>query len=282
MKQKSVTIIGLGTLGGYTAEAVADIEGIERIVIIDHDTVEQKNLKNSIYRQIDIDMPKALALKEILLNKNPDIQVWAAPHKYKEGVTKIPKTDLVIDCRDVTYSRQKEINARFYISSRYLIGDFRKEVTYEKERDGKYITQLTKNDLKQAASIIAMLIYSGTINSLIKNQTVQKYELDYIKQLQDCSYDVIYEKHQCGNKFVNLSDTLIPIIDTNKNYPMTLFIGNKLNPIDELTIPQNTLNSSHDIITKFLDIIKTQTEYNNFVVSLSNRSIELIPETGAA
>ncbi len=282
MKQKSVTIIGLGTLGGYTAEAVAEIEGIEKIVIIDHDIVEQHNLKNSIYREIDVDTLKALALKEILLNKNSEIQINAIPHMYEEGITKIPKTDLVIDCRDITYSRKKEINVRFYISSRYLIGDFRDKVIYKKKMNGKYILQLTKNDLKQAASIIAMLIYSGSINSLIKNQIVQKYELDYIKQLQDSSYDIIYENHQYGNKFVNLSDKLVPIIDTNKNYPMRLFIGNKLNPIDELTIPINTFNCSHDIINKFLDIIKTQTEFNNFVVSVSNKNIELIPETGAA
>lgn len=286
MKQQSVTVIGLGTLGGYTAEAIADIEEIENLIIIDHDIVEKKNLKNSIYRQIDIDMPKALALKEILLNKNTNTQIWAAQKKYEEGVTKLPKSDLIIDCRDITYSRQKEIHARFYISSRYLIGDFRRRVVYNKEQQGKYITQLTKNDLKQAAAIIAMLIYSETIKSLIKNQTVQKYELDYIKHLKDSSYDIIYENHQQANKFVNLSDKLIPIIDINKECPLKLFIGNKLNPIEELMIPQNTFNSSHDIIVKFLEIIKTQTEFNNFVVSLSqenkNNYIELIPETGAA
>jgi len=217
MQYKSVTIIGLGTLGGYTAEAIVDIEGIEKIVIVDHDVVESKNLKNSIYRQIDIDNLKALALKEILNEKNNDVYIQVEPIKYIEGETILPKTDLVIDCRDITYNRYEEINARFYISSRYLIGDFRQSVNYEDEVEGKYLTQLTKNDLKQAASIIAMLIYSNTIKTLINNEKVQKYELDYIKHLQDSSYDIIFEEHENSNKFVNLKDKVIPIIDTNKN-----------------------------------------------------------------
>jgi len=283
---QSVTIIGLGTLGGYTAEAVADIEGIEKIVILDHDVVEQKNLRNSIYRQIDIDIPKALALKEILLSKNLNVQIRASQVKYEEGITKLPKTDLVIDCRDVTYSRQDIIDARFYISSRYLIGDFRKQVVYDQEQTGKYLTKLTKNDLKYAASIISMLVYSGTIKSLIKKESVQKYELDFIKRLQEDSKDIIYEDSEESNKFINLQDKIIPILDANKKQPITLFVGSKTNPLDELTIPINTFNTSHDIITRFLDIIKNQSDFNNFIVALNQEKrknyIELIPETGAA
>ena len=286
MNLQSVTIIGLGTLGGYTAEAVADIEGIEKIVILDHDVVEQKNLRNSIYRQIDIDIPKALALKEILLSKNLNVQIRASQVKYEEGITKLPKTDLVIDCRDVTYSRQDIIDARFYISSRYLIGDFRKQVVYDQEQTGKYLTKLTKNDLKYAASIISMLVYSGTIKSLIKKESVQKYELDFIKRLQEDSKDIIYEDSEESNKFINLQDKIIPILDANKKQPITLFVGSKTNPLDELTIPINTFNTSHDIITRFLDIIKNQSDFNNFIVALNQEKrknyIELIPETGAA
>jgi len=63
---------------------------------------------------------------------------------------------------------------------------------------------------------------------------------------------------------------------------LTLYIGSKLNPIEEVKIPVNTFSTSNDIIVKFLDIIKTQSDFNNFVVSMSQNYIELIPETGAA
>lgn len=285
MIYQSVTIIGLGTLGGFTAEALADSDDIEKIVIIDHDTVEQKNLKNSIYRQIDIDTPKALALKEILLNKDTNTKIWASTKKFIEGIIKIPKTDLVIDCRDITYNRDDIIDARFYVSSRYLIGDFRKSVKYKKEQQGKYITELTKNDLKQAASIISSLIQNNIITTLIKKQKVQKYELDHYKHIQEDPHDIIYD-NITENKFINLKEKLVSILDTNKKYSVTLFVGSKVNPIDEAIIPINAFNTSNDIIIKFLEIIKQQNEYNNFIVSTLHENnkyyIELIPETGAA
>ena len=268
MLYKSVVILGIGTLGGFIANALSNLDILETLVIIDHDKVEYKNLKNSIYRQIDIGASKTEALIEIIRNKNTDLTILAMNEKYIEGKTKIPKCDLVIDCRDYTYDRRKEIDVRLYISSRYLMVDTRKNVGYKIKTEGRYISELTKQDFRYAGILIGMLLEKNTISQLLKLQSVQKYELDYIKHLQDYSYDVIYENHQCGNKFVNLSDKLVPIIDTNKNYPMKLFIGNQKNPINELTIPKNTLNSSHDIITKFLDIIKKN--FNFFFKKIGN------------
>jgi molybdopterin/thiamine biosynthesis adenylyltransferase len=283
---KNVVIIGLGTLGGYVAEAVANVEGIEKIVIIDHDIVEQKNLKNSIYRQIDIGSPKVEALKDILSQQNLDLEIWAFQTEYVEGTTKLPKEDLVIDCRDFTYDRQTEIDARFYISSRYLMADFRKNVTYKQQQAGKYILQLSKNDLQHAASIVSMMIHSNTIESLIASQSVQKYELDYVKHMGECYYDVVYENAVGEEKFVNLPEKIVPIMNMNKDKDVTLFLGSKVYPVFEKVIPMNTLKDSKDVIMNLVSAVACQQDFNNFVVSIfqegDNFYIELIPETGAA
>ncbi len=100
MPYKNIVVLGLGTLGGFIAEAISNLESTEKLVIIDHDVVESKNLRNSIYRQIDIGCPKVEALKDILSYQNPDIEIWAFQTEYVEGVTKLIKEDLVIDCRD--------------------------------------------------------------------------------------------------------------------------------------------------------------------------------------
>lgn len=286
MAYKTVTIIGIGTLGGFTAEAISNLEGIEKLVLIDHDIVEHKNLRNSIYRQIDIGSAKVDALKDIILQQKPDLEIWAFQTEYIEGVTKLSKEDLVIDCRDFTYDRQNEIDARFYISSRYLMGDFRKNVKYREKSEGKYITELTKNDLRHAASIISMMIHSNIIESLILSQSVQKYELDFVKHVDKYRYDVVYE-NVCGEeKFVNLADKIVPILDINKSKEMTIFIGNKISPIREQVIPMNSLNDCQDLVQHLLTVASYQKDYNNFVVSMSeingNIYIELIPDTGAA
>ena len=286
MAYKNVVIIGLGTLGGFTAEAISNLENTEKLVIIDHDIVEQKNLKNSIYRQIDIGIPKVEALKDIITHQNPHIEIWAFQTEYKEGKTKLIKEDLVIDCRDFTYDRKSEINVRFYISSRYLMADFRKNVIYKERQAGKYIMELTKNDLKYAASIISMMIHSNTIESLITSQSVQKYELDCIKHIDNYCYDVVYENTVGEEKFVNLPEKIVPILDMNKHKDVTVFLGSKVYPVVERIIPMDTLKSSKDVILNLASIVSCQKDFNNFVVSVfnegSNVYIELIPETGAA
>jgi len=283
---KNFVVIGLGTLGGFIAEAISNLENTEKIVIIDHDIVESKNLRNSIYRQIDLGCPKVEALKDIISYQNPDIEVWAFKTEYAEGQTQHIKEDLIIDCRDFTYNRKSEIDVRFYISSRYLMADFRKNVIYKECQPGKYIMQLTKNDLRYAASIVSMMIHSNAIASLIMRQSVQKYELDYVKHIESYCQDVVYDNVEGEEKFVNLPDKIVPILDMNKDKEITMFIGSKVIPIAKKVIPINGLRSSKDVISSMASIVSCQTDFNNFVVSVFNEGdrmfIELIPETGAA
>jgi len=42
---KSIVVIGLGTLGGFVVDALSTLEGIEKLVIVDHDTVRKKKFK---------------------------------------------------------------------------------------------------------------------------------------------------------------------------------------------------------------------------------------------
>jgi hypothetical protein len=283
---KTITVIGLGTLGGFVADAISNLEGVEKLIIIDHDIVESKNLKNSIYRQIDIGLSKTEALKDIILSKEQDTNIDIKSEKYIEGEMKLPKSDLVLDCRDVTYNRDSEIDARLYISSRYLIVDCRKNVIYPDRRVGKYLVELSKDDLRYAASIISMAIYSGTITSLLRSQSVQKYEIDYVKHIDNYKCDLVYENLVDEEKFVNLPDKIVPILELNKRSDVTVFLGSKVFPITERIIPKNTLQTSGDVISNLTSVATSQCEFNHFVVALFQENnhvfVELIPETGAA
>jgi len=283
---KTITVIGLGTLGGFISDAISNSESVEKLEIIDHDVVETKNLKNSIYRQIDIGLSKTEALKDIILSKNLNTNVDIRSEKYIEGKMTLPKSDLVLDCRDITYDRTSEIDARLYISSRYLIVDCRKHVTYTKRRVGKYLVELSKDDLRYAASIISMAIHSGTITSLLRSRSVQKYELDYVKHIDNYKCDLVYENLVGEEKFVNLPDKIVPILEMNKISDVNVFLGSKVLPITERTIPRNTLQTSGDVILNLASVATSQCDFNNFVVSLFKEGnqffIELIPETGAA
>lgn len=286
MVYKTVTVIGLGTLGGFVADAISNLEGVENLIVIDHDIVETKNLKNSIYRQIDIGLTKTEALKDIISAKGLNTNIYTKSKKYIEGEMKLQASDLILDCRDVTYNRDKEIDARLYISSRYLIVDCRKNVTYANRMVGKYLVELTKDDLRYAASIISMAIHSGTITSLLLSKSVQKYELDYVKHIDNYKCDIVYEDLVDEEKFVNLPDKILPILELNKKSDVNVFLGSKILPITERMIPKNTLQTSGDVILNLASVASSQCDFNNFVVSLFKEGdqvfIELIPETGAA
>jgi hypothetical protein len=280
---KSIAIIGLGTLGGFVAEAVSNLDQVESLVIIDHDRVERKNLTNSIYRNIDVGAAKTDALVEIIKHRNPDKTIISFKEMYIENKIQIPKCDVVFDCRDYTYDRGKIIDARLYISSRYLIVDARKNVIYKSPQEGKYLEMLTKDDLRYASSIISMLISTGTISNLMKYQSVQKYELDYVKHLEN-KCDVIYDNED--GKFVNLPQQIHPIIESNKRSDVQVIMGNRATPISQRTIPMNKLKSSKDIIENLMYVSQAMCGFNHFVISTYREGemfyIELIPETGAA
>ena len=286
MVYKTIAVIGIGTLGGFVANALSNLENLETLIVIDHDEVESKNLKNSIYRQIDVGLKKVEALTDIISHKNPDLTIITMDEKYIEGKTSIPNCDLVLDCRDYTYDRRRAINVRLYISSRYLMVDCRKNVSYKIKTEGKYLVQLNKEDLGHAGSLVSMIISNNTIQKLMKDQTVQKYELDYVKHIDSRPYDIVYENPTVEDKFVNLPEKIVPIMQANQQNDLDVCVGSCLFPMEQFQIPKNTLQSSTDLVLSLTNAVAKQDQFNNFVIALHQTQgkflVELIPETGAA
>lgn len=68
-----IHIVGCGSVGANVASQLAR-SGITKFTLWDFDEVESKNLANQVFRFKDIGKPKVEALKEILLDINPDIE----------------------------------------------------------------------------------------------------------------------------------------------------------------------------------------------------------------
>jgi hypothetical protein len=130
-----------------------------------------------------------------------------------------------------------------------------------------------------------MLLEKNTIQKLIKTQTVQRYELDYIKHLDNRYCDIIYDRTQHDEKFINLPDAINPILKANRNSNVDVRIGSVNLPLSEYIIPQNSLTNTQDIVTNLLNAVQCH-NFNHFVLVLhqtnQNIILELIPETGAA
>jgi hypothetical protein len=109
--------------------------------------------------------------------------------------------------------------------------------------------------------------------------------LDFIKKI-DKPYDIVYEESSKQNAFVNLPSQIIPILNTNKDRDLTVYLGSRNYPFAQSKVPKLSLKTSEDIISQLVALTKINMEFNNYLVSLykdyNEAFIEIIPETGAA
>lgn len=71
---RSVMIVGLGSVGSYIAEQLAR-SGVGRLVLIDPDHVAPENLSRTVYDATDIGRSKVAALSRRLLSINPSVKL---------------------------------------------------------------------------------------------------------------------------------------------------------------------------------------------------------------
>lgn len=280
-----ICIIGLGSVGGFLAKNLSDLETTKKLVLIDYDIVELKNIATSIYLKKDIGEFKTNALRKKIVS---DVKVQCISKEFLEGTTKIPRCDLVLDCRDSTYDRKNLIDCRLSISFDYLMIDCRKNVKYEKLEKGMYQNSLDKLKLEAALLNFISLMGDGLINELIKNQITHLIPLDNFSESTKKSLDnidLIYDNHSFSEKLLNLPSRCDEIIDINKTKELTVCVGTQVKPYVQQVIPINNLRNINDIISEF-SYLMPNLPFNYYVIKITKNGasyiIEIIPDSGAA
>ena len=288
---ENICIIGLGTIGGFLAKDLSELETTKKLTLFDYDTVEIENLKNSIYKEEDVGRLKTMAIQNKL---NPKINVITRNESFKEEETKIPKHDLVIDCRDFTYDRKNIIDVRLHISLKTLIIDCRKNIKNDYHYEGKYRERLNKIDLMNASLNTTLLIRKKIIEEFIERQIVHRVYLNHpyematkvIEQSRN-KQDIIYDSQSYDKKFLNLHEGYPSIIKGNKTKNITIYLGEKNCPSFNKTYPINEFKNLNELYVTFSNLVnKWPHPYNSYFVSLTNVDdefyIEILPEIGSA
>lgn len=103
LQSRTVTVVGLGAVGGYVVEGLARA-GISNLRLIDFDTIQPTNINRQILAlESTLGMLKAVAAKERVLAINPSCNVEALPiFTAEETLDTIlePAPDLLIDAID--------------------------------------------------------------------------------------------------------------------------------------------------------------------------------------
>lgn len=109
-----VAVVGVGGVGGYTAEALAR-SGVGTLILIDHDVVALSNLNRQIVAlESTIGRPKVEVLAERIAQINPDCRVIAHQEYYsRESHSRLlPDTlDFVADAIDSVRAKADLIEA---------------------------------------------------------------------------------------------------------------------------------------------------------------------------
>ena len=299
-----VTVIGLGTLGGFLCKNISELDFVKEIIVVDPDIVEGRNVFKSIYKSSHIGEYKVDALADII---GDDVAVTKICQAYIEGITLLPKSDLVIDCRDIVCDRQTEIDIRFYISEKVLIIDCRKNVRNKQCYDGAYSINLSKSEINKAAFFAAQIIESGDIKHMMINRLVQRVDLNLlsyeitksIEKSMRNRIDMIYDLSDDAQRLQCIEENVKPILTLNQHQDIEVFVGERTNNLEEniskfpdvektkyAVLKKNSITKSQDIIKELEKLVKRQPGISNFIVTVRQRNgeeyVELLEETGAA
>ena len=281
-----ISIIGVGSLGGFLAKEISSIDFINEITIVDFDIVKNENLSNSIYDKDDIGKYKTDALYSKLFKRK---KINIITDQYVESNINFSSSDMIIDCRDILYY-DKNITFKVFISGTYLIVDCKKRSDSDLY-EGHYGYGIDKCTIRYAATIVSNLIAKKLINKLIENQSLHRFDLqhldkfvlDELSKTKEKSNNIIYEESPVVKKVKNLFDICENVVKTNKDKKIK-FKTDKGIVIKD--IPRNTIKSFEDFLPILSPTVSSPVAYPSYMLCIEEKRgeiiIEIIPNCGGA
>jgi len=292
---KSIVIIGLGSLGGFFAENISRMDGLQSLILIDPDIVEDRNIGRSIYRKNDIGKFKVETLKNIIKHNSDELNITTHPIEYIDNKVVTPDADLVVDCRDIICSRNNNIDVRLYISFNMLVIDSKKNIKVNKQSNGRYIHNLRNVDLAAASIIATQMIYSGEIKDLIRKQITHQIPInsankEILKSIRefDNKPDIVIDYCKGDEKIKNFYECLPSIVKANTTKDLILIVGQDKEGQVIQKFKKCEITSFNNAVTKIGEVTRNlNLNYESYTLRLNDLGydevyIELLPETGGA
>ncbi len=107
LSKSTVAVFGIGGVGSFVAEALVRT-GLGRIVLIDYDIIDITNINRQIHAtRKTVGLSKVVAMKERILDINPEIDVVIYKKKYNKETKEelLANYDYVVDAIDMVSSK---------------------------------------------------------------------------------------------------------------------------------------------------------------------------------
>src|SRR5437870_208611 len=95
LSNKKVAVVGLGSGGGFVAQALA-MSGVGHFILIDDDNIEPTNVFRHVADLRYVGQPKVTAAHDLIMQRNPKAQVEAIVGRLADHVGKLDGVDLVV------------------------------------------------------------------------------------------------------------------------------------------------------------------------------------------
>ncbi len=280
---KVISIIGLGSLGGFIARQLYySVIDFNNLILIDFDKVNKKNLNNSIYEKGDIGKFKTSALFQKLIYAGNRKKIITITDQYVGNNINFSNSDLVIDCRDIFSGYDENISFKTYITGTDLIIDCSKPID-NNIYDGNYIYELDKLIIYHAAEIVVQLILSKLVYKLIENRSIYKFDIQYLDKVvnnqiipnynnnnNNNNNNVVIDDSPIFKKFRNLIDVEEKIIKSNKIAP--IYIKSNTNNFNKI-VPQNSLKTINDLLPILKPIILDPFSYSSYILDVEDKQM---------
>ena len=80
---KRVVVVGVGGVGSWVAYFFAKM-GVEEVILVDHDTIEESNLNRTPFKYWQIGAPKVTSLAQVIVEERPDCNVMVFNKRWEE------------------------------------------------------------------------------------------------------------------------------------------------------------------------------------------------------
>jgi sulfur carrier protein ThiS adenylyltransferase len=183
----SVLIIGIGAIGRNVAIQLAAM-GVNRMTLVDFDTVEESNIASQGYMEEDLGKLKVEATARICKAINSSIEVSCVDSKFKRNM----KSDIVFSCVDSITTREfiwRNIGeeSKFFVDGRMSAEVFR-IVTADNEASRLYYprTIFAESEAFVGSCTAKSTIYCSNIAAGFMVQSFSKWLRDFPNDADIC------------------------------------------------------------------------------------------------